>query len=1242
MNRAGKSKAAASRRMLSFVLVFVLAWMSCPLAGVRAAKKTPPREPKTQKAVLRVISTTDLHGQVSTTHYDTASEKPGSLAQVYTLIKQARQEAGSGNTLTVDTGDSVYGYAADYILDKSGENTVQPIYKAMAMVNYDAIALGNHDFDYGYAYIDKQLELSGLKKKCVLSNIIRADTGQTAWEESKMITKKLKTDAGKSVIVEVGVIGITIPSMSSYSNCKEDLIALPIVSTVEKQAASLKSQGADFVVVIAHSSMGSANPAEDSDNAVYALTKLENVDAIAAGHGHKNYPSSDKASASYYNLPNVDKKTGLMNGKPVTMIKDHGAGMGVIDLNLEIDEDGEIAITGSSAELRMVTKDTPSSMAIVEAQQPEISAVDESLKEVVGTLAADEKINSYFALLEDNYAIQLVNESKLQYGLAYTGGAGKLNYGSCPVVATTKYTLSGSQSAEDNISLNGSITMKDILNMQQDNHNNNTLYWVTGAQLRELLEWSASVYTAADGSISSDEVLEQMLAERGASSIAASDWLDDWSAFAVFDGIEYTIDATRQPRYSKAGDLKNSYSQRIVSLTHNGQPVMDDQKLILVSHTVASNVDATGTISQQKVLGKSDLAYVHLINFIKQQQKFGDLKSDTDHNWNVVFDADREYIVRASIFSQTDAMMKDWFQGLVNSSENFAYYLAKFVQAEKPDTAVPLLIVSPVVTVPTDQPVEIKVQASDRSGIRPLKWAKGQETADSTVWETAQEVISGSFTAEENGIYSVLAEDSYGNKVVRYAEIANIDPDMVQVPTINKVSNKASVVTGTARPGTTVHVDADGTTYEAEVAADGTYTCTIERLAAGRTISAYCTDEKGRRSDMVSITVFKNGPDMPVIDPVSNKSLKVTGRYSGTSAAVVAIAGTNVYCSAADKTLYEKSDLYSKSRQLVIVESVVNGNQFELSIPVQNAGVSLKFVTLDKAGRRSATAIVETADEAPNVPVVQEACDLEDYIYGQVTNVKESGTVTVTAGGRQYSGEIQADGTFAVQTDGFTAGQEVLVAANDVKDGTPRTSLAAVISVKSNTEYTAMSDTSLQPVYSNSLQIKGHTLSYYQINVVVRGKSTRVTPDSIGDFTHTLTEPLMAGEKVYVVARHEGKIAEIAEETVTEYTQPSVPEVPSVPETPSVPEMPSVLTSSITLSTQQIDVLAKEMGTVVMSVDGMDYTSQFGVYNQSYGGYIYTLQLPSASAQQTISIRFINQNGVSSNSVTVMRTNNYE
>lgn len=1221
MNRAVKKNGERKRSsILSFILVFMLVWMSCPVMDVQAAAP--------QKATLRIISTTDLHGQVSTTHYDTASEKPGSLAQVYTLIKQARQEVGTGNTMTVDTGDSVYGYAADYIRDKSGEDTVQPVYKAMALVNYDAISLGNHDFDYGYPYIDKQLELSGLKKKCVLSNIIRADTGETAWNETKMINKKLKTDKNKSVIVGIGVIGITIPSMSSYSNCKEDLIALPIVSTVEKQAAALKSQGADIVVVIAHSSMGSANPDSDSDNAVYALTKLENVDAIAAGHGHKNYPSSDKDSASYYNLPNVDKKTGLMNGKPVTMIKDHGAGMGLIDLELEINEDGEISVAGSSAELRMVTKDTPSSAAILEAQAPEINAVNESLNDVVGTIVSDKKINSYFALLEDNYAIQLVNESKLQYGLAYTGGAGKLEYGSCPVVAMTKYTLSGSQSADDNISLDGSITMKDILNMQQDNHNNNIIYWVTGAQLRELIEWSASVYTAADGSISSDEVLEEMLKERGASSIAGSEWLNDWSAFAVFDGIEYTIDATRQPRYSKAGDLKNSYSHRVISLTHNGQPVMDDQKLILVSHTIA-NTDATGTVPSQKVLGKSDLAYVHLINYIKAQQKFGELKPDTDYNWNVVFDAGKEYIVRSSVFSQTDALMKEWFNGLLNSNDTFAYYLAKFAQVEKTDDISPLLIVSPAVTEETDQPVEIKVQATDHSGIRQMKWAPGQEAADSAVWTDAQEVTAGCFTAAENGVYSVMAEDMYGNRIVKYTEISNIDPNTVAAPTINKISNKGSVLTGTARFGTTVHIDADGHTYEAEASADGTYTCTIERVAAGRTVSAYCTDENGRQSKVVSVTVFKNGPDVPLVDPIDNKTQKITGHMTGSSSAVIAIAGTNVYCSPSDKTLYQKSDAYSSSRELVLVDSVKNGSSFEMTLPVQNAGVAVKFLTLDKAGRRSATLVVETADAAPNVPVVQEVCDLEDYIYGQVTNVKESGTVTVMTGGRQYTGEIQADGKFAVQTDGFTAGQDVMVLASDMKDGISRTSLAVSVKVQSNANYTTMADTTLQPVYTNSLEIKGNTLPNYEVNVVVRGRSTRVTLDSLGQFTHTLTEPLMAGEKVYAVARSGGKIAEVTETTVTEY-------VPAV----IVPETPSVLTSDINIYTQQIDVLAKEAGTVVMNIDGVDYTSQTGVYNQAYGGYIYTLQLPQTFTEQTISIRLISASGVSSGTVTVMRTNN--
>lgn len=1227
MNRTGRKKQHA---VMALMLAVLLAFMSCPqIAATAAPKKNKVEEP--EKATLRIISTTDLHGQVSTMHYDTASEKPGSLAQAYTLIKEARQEVGTRNTMTVDTGDSVYGYAADYIKEQS-EDTVQPIYKAMALVNYDVITLGNHDFDYGYPYIEKQLELSGLKNKCVLSNILLADSGETAWNERKLIYKQLKTNKNESVNVGIGIVGVTVPSMSTYSNCKEDLISLPIVETVKTQAATLKAQGADLVIAVAHSSFGSANPDKESDNAVYALTKLKDVDAVVAGHGHKNYPSTDSASATYYRLPNVDKQTGLMNGKAVTMIKDHGAGIGLIDLELEVNDDGEISVANSAAQLRMVTKDTPSSPVIVESQSPEIGAVDQSLTDVIGVLNTNDKINSYFALLEDNYAIQLANEAKIQYGLAYTGGAGKSMYADSPVVGMTKYTLSGSQSAEDNISLNGTITMKDILNMQQDNHNNNIVYWVSGAQLRELIEWSASVYSMSGGTITSDAVLQRLLEERGAASIAASDWLDDWSSFAVFDGVEYTIDATKPARYTKSGEQRDAYANRVVGLTYNGQPIADDQILILVSHTIPGNTDATGVISEQKLLGKSDLAYVNLVKFVKQQQEAGNLSAETDHNWEVKFDAGREYVVRSSVLSQQDAAMRQWFNGLLSTDETFAYYLAQFIesgQEQQTDATKPLLVVSATVSEETDQPIEIKVQANDRSGIGQLKWAPGKEAADSAVWAEAVNVTRGSFPVTENGMYSVMAEDIFGNRTVKYIQISNINPDLVIAPTINKVSNKVSALTGTAQPGTIVHIDANSVTYEVEALEDGTYTCTIDRLPAGSTITAYCTDAEGKMSKTVSTTVFKNGPDAPVVNEITNKSEKVTGYFTGSSATIVAIVGSAVYLPASDKALYEKSDLYSKSRVVNTVDCTLSRNNFEMTLPIQNAGVSVKFVTLDKAGRRSATVSAETADAAPNIPVIQEVCDAEDYLYGQVTNVSAQGTVKVVTGNREFTGDIQPDGTFAVQTNGYTAGETVTVTASDQKEGQARTSAAASVVVKPYGEYVTMADTRVQTVYSNSTEIKGDTLPYYEVNVVVRGRSTRMTLDSLGQFTCPLTEQLTAGEKIYVVARSAGKIAEVTEQTVTDY-------VPVV----TTPETPSVLTSELNNYTQQLDILAKELGTIVVNIDGVDYTSQTGVFNQAYNGYIYSIQLPPAAAQQTITIHLVNASGVSSGTITVVRTMN--
>ena len=98
-------------------------------------------------ATLRIISTTDLHGQSVNQNYDSASEHPvGSLAQVYTLIKNARSSLKYGASVTLDIGDTVYGYGSDSIMNGAVTGT-EYMYAEMKTMGYDAITIGNHDFD---------------------------------------------------------------------------------------------------------------------------------------------------------------------------------------------------------------------------------------------------------------------------------------------------------------------------------------------------------------------------------------------------------------------------------------------------------------------------------------------------------------------------------------------------------------------------------------------------------------------------------------------------------------------------------------------------------------------------------------------------------------------------------------------------------------------------------------------------------------------------------------------------------------------------------------------------------------------------------------------------------------------------------------------------------------------------------------------------------------------------------------
>ncbi len=114
------------------------------------------------RKTLRVIFTADCHGYFYPTDYfGLQDERMGLL----NIIPSFRRDE---NTLLIDGGDTIQGSPFTAYLRDSG---IGPSCVAglMNMAGYDCIALGNHDFDYGNAYLGKYLK--ALSAKCLCANI---------------------------------------------------------------------------------------------------------------------------------------------------------------------------------------------------------------------------------------------------------------------------------------------------------------------------------------------------------------------------------------------------------------------------------------------------------------------------------------------------------------------------------------------------------------------------------------------------------------------------------------------------------------------------------------------------------------------------------------------------------------------------------------------------------------------------------------------------------------------------------------------------------------------------------------------------------------------------------------------------------------------------------------------------------------------------------------------------------------
>ena len=275
--------------------VFVAA--SVLLAGWVSAGQHPATDPggATGRVTLSVVGTTDLHGRVF------PRDGHGGLALLggYLRNLRAARAADGGVVLLLDAGDTFQGGVTS---DISEGLLVVDAYNALG---YDALAIGNHEFEYGAvdtASGPKATDMRGALKAAaarawfpfLAANVIDNATGRpVAWPNVR-----------PSAIVDAAGLRVGIVGVMTYGGLTRTLAAnvhgldtAPLAPTVEKEARHLRRRGADLVLVLAHAGGECArfdDPVDlsscDDNSEIFRLARRLPpglVDGIVAGHSHR-------------------------------------------------------------------------------------------------------------------------------------------------------------------------------------------------------------------------------------------------------------------------------------------------------------------------------------------------------------------------------------------------------------------------------------------------------------------------------------------------------------------------------------------------------------------------------------------------------------------------------------------------------------------------------------------------------------------------------------------------------------------------------------------------------------------------------------------------------------------------------------------------------------------------------------------------------------------------------------------
>lgn len=531
-----------------------------------SAEQSQAEEQEKETMDLQILATSDIHGRFAPWDYALNEEsKSGSMAQIAAALKEVRTE----NSILVDAGDTIQDNSADLFFDEE----IHPMALAMNEMGYDVWTVGNHEFNFG---MDVLKNVISQQKATVLCGNVKDSEGKSLADGYTIIDKNG---------IKVGVIGMVTPNITRWDST--NLEGWTVTDPAEETQRILDEIKDETDVQIAVMHMGMENEYDVKNSGVTDLANAcPDLDLIVASHAHQMVAGEE------------------VNGIPVVMNKSNAETLANVHLTLEKQEDDSWDVVDCTSEVLEVGDYEPDT-ELMEKLAPYDERAKEEANVVIGKLeggdlAPENEIAEIpTAQIQDTALIDLINEVQMYYTDA-------------DVSAAALFNMNANLKEGDIRKCDTALVYKFA----------NTLYKLemTGSQLKQYMEWSASYYNTwkpGDLTISFNPDMRSYL-------------------YDMFAGVNYEINIANEP------------GNRIQNLTWpDGTPVKDDDVLTIAvnNYRATSQLLTPGEVYKEgdplpKLLEidvRGDAGGVReLIGLYIQDVKGGVITPQTDNNWKIV------------------------------------------------------------------------------------------------------------------------------------------------------------------------------------------------------------------------------------------------------------------------------------------------------------------------------------------------------------------------------------------------------------------------------------------------------------------------------------------------------------------------------------------------------------------------------------------------------------------------------